>query len=133
VDLSNFPWREYNVKFAILFGSRVTGRIIKGDWDFAIYFSDFKLEYISDLVYALSKYLNVREEMVDIVPLNLFENLPCPLILEIFDNGTTLFRDDESFYARQWLRMRNICQDFVIDYNKLNLHETQLRALERSS
>ena len=48
MNLSNFPWAEHKVRFAILFGSRVTGKIIEGDWDFAVYFSDLRPEYISD-------------------------------------------------------------------------------------
>ena len=40
--LEAFPWRDYNVRFAILFGSRATGKVMKGDWDFAVYFSEFK-------------------------------------------------------------------------------------------
>gem|GEM_PF-312158 len=131
VDFKNFPWTYYNVKFAILFGSRVTGKVIKGDWDFAVYFSEFKLEYLSDLIYALSRYLKVKEDMIDVVPLNLFEKLPCVLILEILNRGKLVFYDDKDFYARQWLRMRDICLDFMIDYEKLGLHETQMRAVRR--
>jgi predicted nucleotidyltransferase len=132
MDLSKFPWGEHHVKFAILFGSRITGKMIKGDWDFAVYFSDFKLEYVADLIYGLSKYLKVREELIDIVPLNLFDTLPCVLILEIYNKGDIIFYDDREFFAKQWLRMRNICLDFMIDYEKLKLHETQLRAVNRS-
>jgi predicted nucleotidyltransferase len=131
MELSNFPWKEYKVRFAILFGSRVTGKIIKGDWDFAVYFSEFKFEYVSDLIYGLSKYLNVREDMIDVVPLNNFENLPCILVLEILDKGRVVYCDDKDFYGKQWLRMRNICTDFMIDYEKLKLHETQIRAVNR--
>jgi hypothetical protein len=32
MDFKDFPWTRYNVKFAILFGSWVTGKVIKGDW-----------------------------------------------------------------------------------------------------
>jgi hypothetical protein len=130
MDLSNFPWKVHNVRFAILFGSRVTGKGFRWDWDFAVYFSDFKLEYIADLVYALSKHLNVREDMIDIIPLNLFDDLPCALVLKIL-NGKVVFYDDEEFYSRQWLRMMGICLDFVVDYEKLKIHETQLKAVER--
>ena len=128
----DFPWKEYKVRFAILFGSRVTGKVIKGDWDFAVYFSDFKLEYVADLIYGLSKYLKVREDEIDVVPLNMFDHLPCQLILEILDKGKVLYYDDKEFFAWQWLRMRNICQDFMIDYEKLKLHETQMNAVRRS-
>jgi|GEM_PF-5335601 predicted nucleotidyltransferase len=31
MDFKDFPWTHYNVKFAILFGSWVTGKVIKGD------------------------------------------------------------------------------------------------------
>ena len=76
--LEAFPWRDYNVRFTILFGSRATGRVMKGDWDFAVYFSEFKLEYVADLTYALSKHLKVREDEVDIVPSTLLTACPAP-------------------------------------------------------
>jgi hypothetical protein len=75
--------------------------------------------------------IKVKEDMIDVVPLNLFEILPCVLILEILDKGKLIFYDDEGFYARQWLRMRDICLDFMLDYEKLDLHETQMRAVRR--
>ena len=31
MDFKDFPWTHYSVKFAILFGSWVTGKVIKGD------------------------------------------------------------------------------------------------------
>jgi hypothetical protein len=69
--------------------------------------------------------------MIDVEPLNLFEKLPCVLILEILNKGKLIFYDDKDFYARQWLRMRDICLDFMIDYEKLDLHETQMRTVRR--
>ena len=30
-NLSEFPWQEFDIEFAILFGSRAGGKIIKGD------------------------------------------------------------------------------------------------------
>ena len=32
MDFKDFPRTYYNVKFTILFGSRVTGKVIKGEW-----------------------------------------------------------------------------------------------------
>jgi hypothetical protein len=76
--------------------------------------------------------LNVKEETIDVVSLNLFNSLPCALVLDILRDGRVLFYDDEEFFVRQWLRMRGVCLDFMIDYEKLNLHETQLMAVNRS-
>ena len=129
--LGAFPWRDYNVRFAILFGSRVTGKVMKGDWDFAVYFSEFKPEYIADLTYALARHLKVREDEVDIVPLNAFDSLPCALVLEVLRNGKVLYYDDKEFFAREWLRMFGVCEDFMVDYEKLNLHEVQINAVRK--
>lgn len=30
-ELKAFPWKDYGVVFAVLFGSRAWGRIVKGD------------------------------------------------------------------------------------------------------
>ena len=85
--------------------------MMKGDWDFAVYFSEFKLEYIADLTYSLSRHLRVREDEVDIVPLNAFDSLPCAIVLEILRNGKVLYYDDE---AREWLRMSGMCGDSAV-------------------
>ena len=48
--LREFPWSSYDVVFAILFGSRAWGRVVKGDWDIAIWLTDTD-KYV-DLQYA---------------------------------------------------------------------------------
>ncbi len=85
-ELRLFPWSNYGVVFAILFGSRAWGgRIVKGDWDIAVWLIDID-KYV-DLQYSLSRFLRVHEEYVDLVLLNNYEYLPCSLVIDILGRG----------------------------------------------
>ncbi|AEA12267.1 DNA polymerase, beta domain protein region [Thermoproteus uzoniensis 768-20] len=68
MSLAEFPWHDFDVEFAVLFGSRSGGRRIKGDWDVAVWLND--VGKYADLLAALAKFLGVREEDVDLVALN---------------------------------------------------------------
>ncbi len=84
--LKSFPWSDYGVVFAVLFGSRAWGgRVVKGDWDFAAWLSDVDRDL--DLQYALARFLHVREDDVDLVILNNYEYLPCSLIIDALGRG----------------------------------------------
>ncbi|WP_054854015.1 nucleotidyltransferase domain-containing protein [Vulcanisaeta distributa] len=118
-DLTKFPpWREFNIEFAILFGSRAGGKIIKGDWDIAVWFNDIN-EY-ADLLASLARFLGVREDLVDLVPLN--HRLPCQLIIEILRHRPIYVRDIGKYLDIRF-RLQNPCIDFFISMRKLGLGE----------
>ncbi len=53
-NLMSFPWSDYGVVFAVLFGSRVWGRVVKGDWDVGAWLTDVDRDL--DLQYALARF-----------------------------------------------------------------------------
>ncbi len=117
-DLSLFPWQEFNIEFAVLFGSRANGRAVKGDWDIAVWFNDIN-DY-ADLLASLARFLGVREELIDLVPLNY--RLPCQLIIEILRHKPIYVRDIEKYLEIRF-RLQNPCIDFFISMKKLGLGE----------
>ncbi|MFB6489652.1 MAG: nucleotidyltransferase family protein [Thermoproteus sp. AZ2] len=78
--LRDFPWRNFGVEFAVLFGSRARGRPVKGDWDFAVW-PDVGENY-GELLHELAKFLGVKEWDIDLVFID--EDMPCALAVEIF-------------------------------------------------
>ena len=95
--LKGFRWEDFEVAFAVVFGSRLSGRVFKGDWDIAVWLED--PERAIDLKYALAKHLGVPERDVDLVVLNGYEALPCTLIVEALGKGKPVyFRDFNAFF-----------------------------------
>ena len=127
--LREFPWSSYDVVFAILFGSRAWGRVVKGDWDIAVWLTDTD-KYI-DLQYALSRFLHVREDYIDLVLLNNYEYLPCSLIIDALGKGKVIYYRDLDEYLDIKLRVLKPCFDFMIDAEKLDLLRTQINAVIR--
>ncbi|WP_428085108.1 nucleotidyltransferase domain-containing protein [Caldivirga sp.] len=120
--LEEFPWADYSVEFAILFGSRAGGRLVKGDWDIAVWLSD--QDKYADLLMALARFLKVREELIDLIPLNV--KLPCILIIEIFRHRPVYVRDMERYLDIRF-RLQNPCIDFFISRRVLGLGEPPWR------
>ncbi|GAB6947010.1 nucleotidyltransferase domain-containing protein [Vulcanisaeta sp. JCM 16161] len=126
-DLRLFPWSDYGVVFAILFGSRVWGKVVKGDWDVAVWLTDVNRDL--DLQYALARFLHVRDEDVDLVVLNNYEYLPCSLIIDALGRGRVIYYRDLDEYLDIKLRVLAPCFDFMIDAKKLDLLRTQINAV----
>ncbi|MGC9118036.1 MAG: nucleotidyltransferase domain-containing protein [Thermoproteus sp.] len=118
MSLAEFPWRDFDVEFAVLFGSRSGGRRIKGDWDVAVWLND--VGKYADLLAALAKFLGVREEDVDLVALN--HRLPCSLIVEILRRRPIYVRDWERYLDIRF-RLQNPCVDFLIGAARLGLED----------
>ncbi|WP_238375039.1 nucleotidyltransferase domain-containing protein [Vulcanisaeta thermophila] len=95
--LREFPWRDYGVVFAVLYGSRAWGGVVKGDWDIAVYLED--VERDADLQYALARFLGVRDEDVDLPVLNNYESIPCTLIISALGRGKLLYARDFNEYS----------------------------------
>ncbi len=112
---------------ALLFGSRVHGRVVKGDWDIAVWLRDTEMDI--DLQYALAKFLNTSEYTIDLVLLNNYEHLPCTLIVNILGKGRIIYYSDADKYLDLMVRILGPCLDFIIDSEKLNLLETQINAV----
>ena len=126
-SLKAFPWRSYGVDLALLFGSRVHGKVVKGDWDIAVWLRDTEMDI--DLQYALAKFLNTSEYTIDLVLLNNYEHLPCTLIVNILGKGRIIYYSDADKYLDLMVRILGPCLDFIIDSEKLNLLETQINAV----
>ena len=124
-----FPWSDYGVVFALLFGSRAWGRVFKGDWDIAVWLSDVDKDI--DLQYALARFLHVREESIDLVVLNNYEYLPCSLIIDVLGKGKVVYYRDFDEYLDIKLRVLKPCFDFMIDAEKLDLLRTQINAVTK--
>lgn len=125
--LKSFPWREYGVVFAVLFGSRARGRAFKGDWDIAVWLTDVEKDV--DLLSGLAKFLKVREDNIDLVVLNDYEGLPCTLVIEILGKGVAVYYRDLGEYLDIKLKVLKPCFDFMIDAEKLNLLGAQISAV----
>ncbi|WP_054856581.1 nucleotidyltransferase domain-containing protein [Vulcanisaeta sp. JCM 16159] len=128
-DLRLFPWSDYGVVFAVLFGSRVWGRVVKGDWDITVWLADVNRDL--DLQYALARFLHVRDEDVDLVILNNYEYLPCSLIIDALGRGRVIYYRDLDEYLDIKLKVLAPCLDFMIDAEKLDLLGTQIGAVTR--
>ncbi|MGC9105570.1 MAG: nucleotidyltransferase domain-containing protein [Thermoprotei archaeon] len=122
-------WRAYGVEYALLFGSRVTGRVFKGDWDIAVKFRRFDLDNYSSLLVDLAKELKVREDMIDLVPID--ENTPCALILEIERNKKLLYAESFDSFLDDWLKRVSVCIDFEISKRKLRVLEAMEEAVRK--
>lgn len=112
---------------AVLFGSRAWGRSFKGDWNIGVWLSDVERDV--DLLHALAKFLNVREDSVDLVVLNNYESLLCALIIDILGRGKAIYYRDLDEYLDIKLKVLKPCLDFVIDAKKLDLLRTQINAV----
>lgn len=127
MDLGKFPWSRYGVVFAMQYGSRVWGGVVKGDWDIAVMLDDANLDL--DLQYALARFLGVRDEEVDLLTLNDSDHVPCTLIVNILGRGRLIYARDMGEYLDVSLRILKPCLDFMIDAEKLDLFNTQIRAV----
>ncbi|MCG2863994.1 MAG: nucleotidyltransferase domain-containing protein [Vulcanisaeta sp.] len=124
--LRKFQWGEYGVVLAVLFGSRLGGRVVKGDWDLAVWLDD--ADKALDLQYALAKYLHVHEWDVDLVVLNNYEYLPCTLIISALGGGKAVYYRDLGTYLELRTRLLFPCFDFMLDSEKLELLKTQVKS-----
>ena len=122
-----FDWSSFGVVFAIVFGSSVSGKGFKRDVDVAVWIDD--PEKAVDLQYALSRYLGVPEQCIDIVVLNSYELLPCTLLIEALGKGKPVYYRDLNSFLDTKLRILFPCFDFMIDAEKLRLLEAQVEAV----
>ena len=127
--LRRFRWEDFGVAFAVLFGSRLRGRVLKGDWDIAVWLDD--PERAADLQHALAKHLGVREQDVDLLVLNSYEVLPCTLVIEVLGRGKPVYYRDFDAFLDAKLRMLLPCFDFEIAARKLKLLEAQVEAVTK--
>ncbi|BFI74764.1 nucleotidyltransferase family protein [Sulfurisphaera ohwakuensis] len=121
--LKAFKWTNYDLYFAVLFGS-LAKKGEGNDIDIAVEFKKrMTLENYTRLWIDLTDYLNT--EKVDLTVIN--ERTDCYLIHEVFSNSIILYMED-------WWRIHRravICEDFLIDAKKLNVIENAARALVR--
>ena len=127
--LKSFPWRRYGVEYAILFGSAARGERFR-DIDLAVKFKSYDLDSYSALLCDLASYLGVREDLIDLVPLNR-EDLPAILILEVYTKGVLVYCRDRDAFIDEALRRINVSYDFLIDARKLRLTEEAVKAVKR--
>ena len=127
--MKGFRWGDFEVAFAVVFGSRLRGRVFKGDWDIAVWLED--PERAVDLKYALAKHLGVPEWDVDLVVLNGYEALPCTLIVEALGKGKPVYFRDFNAFLDAKFKMLLPCFDFEVAARRLKLLEAQVEAVTR--
>ncbi|GGI70088.1 hypothetical protein GCM10007112_03850 [Vulcanisaeta souniana JCM 11219] len=122
--LRMFPWGNYGIYYAVLFGS-IVRRGFGEDVDIAVEFvGGLDLGRYSRLLFDLFDYLGT--DKVDLVPIS--DSADCYLIHEVFSDGVILYMAGDD----AWLRMHrraSICEDFLIDARKLDLVFNADRAL----
>ncbi len=85
--LRRFPWSNYGIYYAVLFGS-IVRRGFGEDADIAVEFMrDLDLGRYSRLLFDLFDYLDT--DKVDLVPIG--DNTDCYLIHEVFSDGVILY------------------------------------------
>ncbi|ABP95257.1 MULTISPECIES: nucleotidyltransferase domain-containing protein [Metallosphaera] len=120
--LRAFKWRDFDVYYAILFGS-LAKRGRGNDIDIAVEFKRKSLDAYSSLLASLRNYLD--EDRVDLVMIS--DNSDCFLVHEVFSDSLILYMED---YDRMH-RIASICEDFLIDLKKLQILENAGRAIMR--
>ena len=126
--LRAFPWSQHGVVYAILFGSS-TRRAEARDVDVAVRLEDGGLEAYSALLEALTGFLAVDEDRLDLVSLS--EELPCHLVVEIYTKGVLVYCRSLEAYLEDLRRLLNPCLDYLIDQRKLRTTELLLEAVRR--
>ncbi|MGC8570698.1 MAG: nucleotidyltransferase family protein [Caldivirga sp.] len=122
--LRAFPWSDYRVYYAVLFGS-IVKKGVGRDIDIAVEFiNTFNLGEYSRLLTDLAEYLSI--DNVDLVPIS--DETDCYLIHEAFSDGMILYMASEEAWFRMH-RRASICEDFLMDAAKLNIVENAAHAL----
>ncbi len=129
--LRKFPWKRFGVRYAIVFGSVARGCSVARDVDIAVKFRVYTLDAYAELLVALAKHLRVREDLIDLVPLNRGD-LPAHLIVEIYSKGKLVYVEDVEEYLNDVSSRVEIAIDFLIDFRKLKLAETVVRSVKRA-
>ena len=120
--LKAFNWKDYNIYYAVLFGS--LAKKGKGnDIDIAVEFKELSFDDYMKLWKGLSDYLDT--EKIDLVSID--DNTSCYLIHEVFNYGLILYKEDWSRAHRRAV----VCEDFLIDAKKLDLVGRGVRAVMR--
>jgi len=126
--LKAFPWSQHGVVYAILFGSSARHAGAR-DVDVAVKLEDGGLEAYSALLEALTEFLGVDEDRLDLVSLN--GELPCHLVVEIYTKGVLIYCRGLEAYLEDLRRTLNPCLDYLIDQRKLKATELLLEAVRR--
>ena len=129
--MRSFPWWRYGVEYVILYSSALRDPQHAHDLDLAIEFQHYDFEQYCVLLGDLAKYLGVREDHIDIVVLNQWEEYPAVLILEIYTSGEVLYCRDREKYLRDYVYRVGVSLDFLRDAQKLKLTERALEAARR--
>lgn len=80
------------VKVALLFGSRVKGYSVKGDYDIAIFFGrPFDFYELGNLLIDIAETLNVNEDQIDLINL---DSASPEIVLEAL-NGKVIYAENE--------------------------------------
>ncbi len=120
--LKAFNWKNYNLYYAVLFGS-LAKKGEGNDFDIAVEFKnkEVSLDDYMKLWKDLSDYLDT--DKIDLVMIN--DDTNCYLIHEVFNYGLILYKEDWSIAHRRAV----VCEDFLIDAKKLDLVGREVRAV----
>jgi len=107
------------VRAAYLFGGRVKGYALKGDYDIAVLMNEnYSLYELGNLQVDAAKALGVSEEQVDLICLN---SAPPELVIEALEGMPIVEEDEETFSLkiRALMELLDLEENFRIISQKL--------------
>jgi len=126
--LRGIRWERLGVRYVILFGSVVEARREPRDIDIAVRFAGKpRLDDVVSVMEAVAEALGVDMDRVDVSIID--SGTDCVFLREVFGKGKPIYIRDKEDFADDVTRLVKLCDDLLITWRRLGLHEAQRRAL----
>ena len=100
------------------------------DIDIAVRFAGKpSLDDVVRIMEAVAEALGVDMDRVDVSIID--SDVDCVFLQEVFGKGKLIYIRDREDFASDVTRLVKLCDDLLITWRRLGLHEAQRRALER--
>ena len=128
--LKSIKWGVLGVRYAILFGSVLEAGRKPRDIDIAVRFAGKpSLDDVVRVMETVAEALGVDMDRVDVAIID--SDVDCVFLQEVFGKGKIVYVRDREDFASDVARLVKLCDDLLITWRRLGLHEAQRRALER--
>ena len=128
--LQSIKWSVLGVRYAILFGSVLEAGRKPRDIDIAVRFAGKpSLDDVVRIMEAVAEALGVDMDRVDVSIID--SDVDCVFLQEVFGKGKLIYIRDREDFASDVTRLVKLCDDLLITWRRLGLHEAQQRALKR--
>ena len=128
--LQSIRWSALGVRYAILFGSVLEAGREPRDIDIAVRFARKpRLDDVVRIMEAVAETLGVDMDRVDVSIID--SGTDCVFLQEVFGKGKLIYVRDREDFASDVTRLVKLCDDLLITWRRLGLHEAQRRALKR--